>query len=141
METKRGFDTLGFEEAIRDTGRVGKAHRVYSYVERGAYAGQIERILRLFPRAQVHFLRTDALWAEPERVLGEVQDFLGVARAVGGGQEYVVSVDSSGMGEMPGDAREFLDRHYAADIRATAALSGLDLSGWLEPDYREPMGR
>ena len=55
METSRGWETLPFSAAIRPKARErvrlapGGVHRVFSYVERGFYATQIERILTNTP--------------------------------------------------------------------------------------------
>ena len=152
METKRGWDTLPFPQAVGTEGcqRVrdapGGVHRVFSYVERGLYAGQVERLLSLFPRSQVLFFRTDRLWLEPGQVLGVVQDFIGVEHRLAAPRRYVpaprrhvVPLNATGLGSIPADSRLMLDQLFAADIRRTAALTGLDLADWLRPDYREPM--
>ena len=145
METKRGWDSLPFPQAVGPEGRQrvrdapGGVHRVFSYVERGLYAPQIEHLLTLFPRRQVLFFRTDRLWLEPGQVLDEVQDFVGVERRPASPRRYVVPLDSSDLGPIPAEPRQMLDQVFATDIRRTAALSGLDLADWLRPDYREPM--
>ena len=145
METKRGWDTLPFPQAVETGGRQrvrdapGGVHRVFSYVERGLYAGQVERLLILFPRSQVLFFRTDRLWLKPAQVLDAVQDFIGVERRLAAPRRYVVPLDSSDLGPIPADSRLMLDQVFAADIRRTAALTSLDLGDWLRPDYREPM--
>jgi hypothetical protein len=75
METTRGAEKLSFFDAISDAGRArmaGKPHRVFSYVERGFYAGQARRVLELFPQSQVLFMTTDGLWNDPTRTVGEV---------------------------------------------------------------------
>jgi hypothetical protein len=63
MEYARGAETESFAWSIRDgrsrvdAGSVRAGlHRVYSYVERGFYGAQVERLLALFPREQVLFL-------------------------------------------------------------------------------------
>ena len=145
METKRGWDTLPFPQAVETEGRQrvrdapGGVHRVFSYVERGLYAEQVERLLTLFPRPQVLFFRTDRLWLEPGQVLDAVQDLIGVERRLAAPRRYVVPLDSSDLGPIPADSRLMLDQVFAADIRRTAALTGLDLGDWLRPEYREPM--
>ncbi|MCA8901940.1 MAG: sulfotransferase [Hyphomonas sp.] len=84
MEYKRQWDDLPFEEAISTEGRrrvetaPGGVHRVYSYVERGFYAPQVLRLLGLFPRSQILFLRTDEMWKAPAAVLARIEEFLGV---------------------------------------------------------------
>ena len=144
METKRGWDTLPFRQAVgegrqRVRDAPGGVHRVFSYVERSLYAGQVERLLTLFPRSQVLFFRTDRLWLQPGQVLDAVQDFIGVERRLLAPRRYVVPLDTTDLGPIPADSRTMLDQVFAADIRRTAALTGLDLADWLRPDYREPM--
>src|SRR5262249_1405192 len=84
MHKKRGTDDFSVSDAIRRVGRqrvdeapIG-AHKVFSYVERGYYAAQIEEMFNLFPRNQVLFYRTDALWREPHVILDQVASFLNV---------------------------------------------------------------
>jgi predicted O-methyltransferase YrrM len=147
MEVRRGKETLPFAEAIGDAARqrVAKApggvHRDFSYVERGLYAGQIHRILELFPRRRVHVLRTDRLWRQPAETLAEIQAFLGLDHHCLGERSYVSPVDGIDLGELPDGARARLDREFRADILRTADLTGLDLSDWLDDSYREPMQR
>jgi hypothetical protein len=109
-------------------------------VERGLYAGQISELLTLFPRHQVYFYRTDALWRTQEQVLRDVQKFLNVDEKVGNDRRYIVPVDTTDLGTLPPAARARLDEMFAEDIRATASLTGLDLADWLEPSYEESIG-
>ncbi|MGQ0445051.1 MAG: sulfotransferase domain-containing protein [Beijerinckiaceae bacterium] len=145
MESKRGDERLCFEEAIGPSGRERVrlaprgAHPVFSYVERGFYAGQITRLLGLFPREQAYFFRTDGLWAQPEIVLNEIQDFLGLERRLRPERCYVTPIDASELGGIPGPARVKLAEVFRRDIQSTATLTGLDLSDWLAPSYEEPM--
>jgi hypothetical protein len=87
MEYARGAETRSFAHSIREgRSRVAEDisapgfHRVHSYVERGFYGGQVERLLKLFPREQVMFLRSNELRAEPERLLAKMCDFLHASR-------------------------------------------------------------
>jgi len=145
METKRGWEALPFGQAVAPDGRrrvqdaPGGVHRVFSYVERGLYAPQIERLLTLFPRDQVLFFRSDRLWLEPGPVLDEVQDFLRVERRLAAERGYVVPIDTTDLGPIPAGTRALLDQAFAWDIGRTAKLTGLDLSDWRHPGYREPM--
>jgi len=87
MEYARGAETEPFAWCIRE-GRARVAenvatpgyHREFSYVERGFYGAQVLRLLGLFPREQVLFLRSDDLRSEPDRILSTVCDFLGAPR-------------------------------------------------------------
>lgn len=138
-------DPLPFGEAISAIGRrrvlaaPHGAHLVFSYVERGYHAAQLTELLRLFPREHVLFIRTDELWTQNERVVGQIQDFLGVKRLIETRQRYVTPLDLRSVGEMPPSERAMLDNLFARDIQSTASLIRLDLSDWLSPSYREPM--
>ena len=106
-------------------------------------AAQLERLLDLFPRRQLHVFRTDALWLEPAGTLGAIERFLGVTPRLGADarRDYVVAVDSTGLGEIPPGAQRALTEIFRKDIGETSRRTGLDLSDWLLPDYREPMRR
>jgi hypothetical protein len=92
MSRREGWDELeSFEEAIaqeeerlrpslerlatdpRDNSRV---FGTFSYLARSRYAEQVDRWLALFPRDQFLFLKAEELFAEPEKSLGRVHDFL-----------------------------------------------------------------
>ena len=85
MEKSRHAESLSFSEAIREgrkrmcvQGGVRRQHRVFSYVERGFYAAQIERLFLLFPEENVLFLNMCDLKENPTDVLDDVCDFLGI---------------------------------------------------------------
>jgi len=145
METKRGNDFLPFNDAIRQAGRrrvAGEpngAHRIHSYVERGLYAGQVERLLALFPRDQVFFFRTDTLWTDPPSVLGQVQTFLQLEPKLHVERAYIVPEWTWTAQTMRSSDRTYLDEIFADDIRKTADRTGLTLDDWLGGGYLEPI--
>jgi Sulfotransferase domain len=146
MERQRGRESLDFLAAISPEGRArvaaarGGVHRVYSYVERGLYAGQIRRLLALFPKPQVLFYRVDELWSRPAATLGRIETHLGVGRREWpDAPAYTVPLRADGPATMSADARVALDRLFRDDLHETAALTGLDLADWLRPHYAEPM--
>ncbi len=117
----------------------GGVHRTYSYVERGFYAGQIERVLRSFPRDQVMFLRNDELWSDPLGTLSHIEAFLGLPGCLAATitPEFILPLKGFEAGQMEGAARAQLDALFARDIERTAELTGLDLSDWLSSSYAE----
>jgi Sulfotransferase domain len=147
METTRGAETLSFSEAIRPAAgeRVrtapGGVHRVFSYVERGFYAPQIERIRGLFSDDQLLILRADALWNNPAATLRQIQSFLEVTPLLAKKRRYVVPVNSDKSVPLAPDDALYLAALYANDIRRTQSLTGLDLQDWLDPTsaFAEPM--
>lgn len=89
MERGRGVEPHPFAWCIRqgrdrvDSAEAPGHHREYSYVERGFYGAQLAKLYTIFPREQVLLLRSEALVANPDQVLGQVTDFLGVQRFPG----------------------------------------------------------
>ena len=83
MEHGRGVETGDFSWCVRQgRQRLFDAqpwghHREYSYVERGFYADQLERMFALFPRDQVLILQADDLRLDPQPVLRRLNAFLG----------------------------------------------------------------
>ncbi len=147
METTRGWETLPFSEAIRPAARervrlaLGGVHRVFSYVERGFYAPQIERMLNLFPVDQVLILRADMLWNDHAATLAKVQAFLGIENVLRAERHYIVPVESDKSAPLASEDAEYLAALYADDIRRTQSLTGVNLENWLDLafPYEEPM--
>lgn len=92
FERRLGHENLPFEEAIarepeRLAGQAERiaaggdsfAHRHYSYLARGRYAEQLERLYQLFPPEQVLVCQSEALLADPDAVLARAWSFLGLA--------------------------------------------------------------
>ena len=128
MEYSRGVESLPFAVCIRRgrqrlfDGAPWGHDREFSYVERGFYADQIERLFGLFPRDQVLILRADDLQSNPDTVLSRFNAFVGAppppnttARRVHVGQE---------MGEMDQADQDFLAGVYAADQARLSLLIG-----------------
>jgi len=92
-ETARGFETLPFGEAIEaedqrlngadadlvEPGGRNFSHQHHSYVARGQYAGQIDRLWDTFGRDRVLVLPSSRLFATPGDVYAETLSFLGLA--------------------------------------------------------------
>ena len=78
----RGKERLSFAEALdQEPARIAKdafSSSSYSYVARGRYHGQLERILRYYARRSLLVILFDDLRASPLTTLDEVFSFLGV---------------------------------------------------------------
>ena len=131
MERSRGAETADFSWCIRE-GRARLAasepagfHREYSYVERGFYGRQIQRLYSLFPRDQVLILRSDDLDADPTGTVGRVSAFLGVgAPPPLAPQRVHVGQEVKGARLAAADA-DYLRALYADDDRLLTELTGL----------------
>ena len=137
MERARGFDDAPFAWAIREgRARVAAAphgaHRVFSYVERGFYLGQLARLDSLFPRDQLLLLRSEDLDARLEATLARVHAFLGVAPLAPPAPHRANVGAAAPAGErMTAEDAALLCALYAEDVAAFGARSGLDVGGWL----------
>ncbi|WP_375263954.1 sulfotransferase domain-containing protein [Palleronia sp.] len=88
-----GYETLPIEEALdAEERRIGKeGHRLvgrhhenrtqeqsFSYIARGHYSKQLERYFSIFPKENFYIETSNRLFADPETVVGECYDFLGL---------------------------------------------------------------
>jgi len=130
METSRGVETHPFAWCIRQ-GRARLfeaepwgAHREFSYVERGFYGEQIERLFSIFPREQVLILQADELRRAPTGTLGRVNSFLGAPSAAPVDHRDVHVGQDIG-GQLNEDDDAFLREVYAEDMARLSALTGI----------------
>jgi hypothetical protein len=132
METARGAETQPFDRCIRrGRQRLFEAepfgfHREFSYVERGFYGEQVERLSSLFDPADVLIARAEDLDADPAAVLSRLSAFVGTPppppiqpRRVHVGAEAPLD---------PADAA-FLRQVYAPDQARLKALTGIRWDG------------
>ena len=140
LERIRNQETLSFEDAISDKGRnryvntKTGVHRVFSYVERGLYAEQIQNVLKHFPKNQVFFTTDDDLKSNELGLLKQVFSFLGVENSWKdfGKRQFIRPVDSSGVPFDDWDSVNKLTHFFQSDILRTSELTGLNLDHWLE---------
>jgi hypothetical protein len=129
MERARGVETQPFAWCIREGRQRLFAsvpwghHREYSYVERGFYGDQVERLFGLFPRNQVLVLQADDLRRDPQTVLDRLSGFLGAPPPPSTSPRAVhVGLEMDGLA--PADIAH-LRNVYARDQARLAALTGV----------------
>lgn len=132
MEYARGVETGRFADCIRQgrqrlfASEPWGFHREFSYVERGFYGEQAERLLALFPAEQLLFLRSDALRADPGESLGRVRAFLGLGPApTPAARDVHVGVEMDYPSALTPEDVAYLRQVYAADDRRLHALTGI----------------
>jgi hypothetical protein len=150
MEFQRGDETLQFEEAISEKGRLRVmqsrgVHRIYSYIERGFYSQQIERIKEFFLDQNILFIRTDELWSNSQQTIEKITSFLGVQLLKVVHSEYIAPIINK-INEIPSECVQFilnkkLTDFYASDIKKTENLTGIHLADWLDTRYSESIKR
>jgi hypothetical protein len=90
-------ETLPFPEAIRNeesrlSGEESRilqekdyysfAHQHYSYLARGRYAEQIDRWVELFDRKQIMIVKSEEMFSNPNKVVGQILQFLGLSNDI-----------------------------------------------------------
>jgi hypothetical protein len=136
MEYARGAETQPFAWCIREGRRrlldaePWGHHREFSYVERGYYGEQMERLFGLFPREQVLVLRAEDLSIAPGPALAAVRGFLDLPAGVDPSPRRVhVGRDMDYGGHLTGEDASFLRALYATDQARLAALTGITFAG------------
>jgi hypothetical protein len=98
----------------------------WSYLARSRYAEQLERWLELFPRGQFLFLKAEDLFAEPERTLQGVYDFLDLPSHR---HDQLPRLNAAGYEPMPPDTRARLVEYFRPHNDNLYNLIGIDF-GW-----------
>jgi hypothetical protein len=132
MEYARGAETQPFAWCIRQgRQRLFDAepwghHREFSYVERGFYGEQVERLLAIFPRDQVLILRSEDLRADPAPALADVRAFLGLSPgAPVTPREVHVGRDMDYGSELTREDEAFLRSIYEPDLTRLRRICGI----------------
>lgn len=132
MERRRWREFLPFRWAVRVEPLRAKLmpalfRRLYSYVSRGMYAEQIERLLGYFPREQLLVLKTEELREEHDATLQRVCSFLGVDPFPATKHELVFANTYEPIAA--GDWH-CLQQLYADELNRLERLLGWDCSAW-----------
>ena len=135
MERSRQAETLSFADAIRcEEERCREAlpyqHRVFSYLDRGFYLEQLQRLWHCFPRSNILILPSEQLRRQPLATLHQVCDFLAINRleAVTPRELHCRPYEAA---MAPGE-RQRLRCLYREEIQALERELGWDCRHWLE---------
>ena len=133
MERQRGAEHLSFNEAIaREPVRCREAlplqHRVFSYVDRGFYAGQIRRLYNIFGRENCLVAVNEDLRAEHERTMTNIYRFLGVSDTVA--METTRVFEHEYEQPLEPETRNRLTDLFYFDVKELERLIDRDLSMW-----------
>jgi Sulfotransferase domain len=133
MQRDRSLEHLDFMDAVQEEkNRARKATpfqlRKFSYVDRGFYADQIQRVFRYFPREQVELIKFENFRREARKTLDAVCNFLGI--------EPLQKLNNVETGSTPyarkmtSRERQYLVDLYKSDIDRLEKLLGWDCSDW-----------
>lgn len=134
METLRGIEKEDFFECIklevenRNNNNITQ-DRIRSYVERGIYSEQIERILQHFPKEQILFIKYDDFFNDQEITINKIFDFLSVDLTLFKYQKKVIHKLSYER-KITKIEEDFLSDFFSPEIEKVENLLGWDCSNW-----------
>ena len=133
MQRSRGNETLPFGEAIgaeaqRLATSPARDRRRFSYVSRGYYARQLERLYAIFPREQVLVLRSEELRERFSATVERVLDFLGLEPLAG--LDPTLAHEGEYDAPLAPEDRARLVKLFDDDVRALERMLGWDLAAW-----------
>lgn len=134
MNRARGIEPLDFARAVcagvcRGAAglRPDQALRCFSYLERGFYGAQVERLFHLFPREQILLMRQEDLERDHHATLDRVFTFLGLPpHPICASRVFEGKVTAP----LPEEDAAYLAAVYAADMARFEALSGCETETW-----------
>lgn len=121
------------EKMLADPMYYSYNHQNFSYVARGRYAEQIERLYEIFPRDRVTVLSNERLSVEPAKVYAELLKFLGLPHHEL--QQYRRHNERS-YAPMDPAVRARLQEYFAPENERLFKLLGTDF-GWNAPVTKE----
>jgi len=131
-EVRHGVETLTFEQALdAEPGRLAvDAHRLreaphyfsynhhhFSYLDRGRYGHYLAQWLDRFPREQLHVVRADAMFENPNRVIDETLRFLALSPAEFPGGNPPHANKAPPYPPLEPNLRARLEQHFESDAK------------------------
>lgn len=135
METARAAENLDFLSAITNEREEIKSwtalqHRTYSYIDRGFYSIQLQRLWHYFGRDQVLVLRHEDLKINQQSTLNTVFDYLKIGQM--GCGEPLCENKGSYFEPIPSKAKQYLKEIYREEIASLGTILNWDLDDWLQ---------
>lgn len=133
MQRFKGRESLELLDALREEQRrlaqpLSIESRRFSYVERGFYSAQLERVFKFFPKQQVEIVKFEDFRDRKQETLDAILDFLGLKRlrATRDKDRNVVPYERGMMIE----ERKYLSEVFAGEIAKLEQILGWDLADW-----------
>ena len=121
-----------FEAAIRIEGYEisrARAWRLASYLSRGLYVDQIQRLFNLFGQDQVLIVRSEDLFCTPKETLNKIYTFVGLGAYVHTKEQLSTNTHKGCYEPMPPETRTVLAEFFRKPNELLYTLLGRDM-GW-----------
>lgn len=112
--------------------------RIYSYVERGFYAKQLDRILRFVAPKQLLCLSSTELAAQPAVTLSKIAHFLGIEPFPCAEPRRIFVGSAVPNEDLTERDINYLRTIFLEDTRRFSAMSGVDTRDWLVSNCEVP---
>lgn len=135
MQRFKDREPLDFLDALKEEPRritppLSIESRRFSYVDRGFYSAQLERVFKLFPREQMKIVKFEEFRDRKQETLDRIFDFLGLKRLrVGRDKDRNVVPYERGM---TSEERKYLSEIFAGEVAKLEKMLGWDLTDWKE---------
>lgn len=133
MQRFKDREPLDFLDALKEEPRriaqpLSIESRRFSYIDRGFYSAQLERVFKLFPRSQVKIVKFEDFRDRKQEPLDAIFDFLGVKRlrVTRDKDRNVVPYERG----MTVDERKYLSGVFATEIAKLEQMLGWNLADW-----------
>ncbi len=137
MESNRGQDSLSFEKAIeledsRKREDLPFQHRVYSYVDRGYYCNQINRLWHYFGKDSVLILKQEDLRLKTKECLSKITNLLNIQafKTI----DYVESHIGHYSEKMDPNTKIYLKKIFYYEIKQLEVMLNWNCKDWLEEE-------
>lgn len=134
MQRFKKREPLDFIEALKEEKKraleaAPLQSRRYSYVDRGRYAEQLERVFRSFSREQVMVIKSEEFQKKNQETLNTIFEFLGVSplSVPRNKDRNVVPYER----KITQEERDYLRAVFAEEISKLEKMLGWDCSDWL----------
>ena len=133
MQRFKKREPLDFLEAVKAEKQRARQEapmqsRRFSYIDRGLYAEQIERVFKFFPREQVKIVKSEEFQKDNRKTLDSIFEFLGVAPiSISRNKDRnVVPYERA----ITAEEREYLRPVFADDIAKVEQMLEWDCTDW-----------
>ena len=133
MQRFKDREPLDFLDAVKEEPRriaqpLSIESRRFSYVDRGFYSGQLERVFNFFPREQIKLVRFEDFRDRKQEALDAIFDFLGVKRirVTRDTDRNVVPYERA----MTPEERKYLREVFSAEMTKLEKMLGWNLANW-----------
>lgn len=133
MQRFKDHEPLDFLDALKEEQRriaqpLSIESRRFSYVDRGFYSAQLERVFKFFKRDQVKIVKFEEFRDRKQETLDVIFDFLGLKRLrVGRDKDRNVVPYERGMTP---EERKYLSEVFGAEMAKLEQMLGWDLADW-----------